>query len=51
MTAAIYELIGRLVVRTLWWRFRSELKIAGGVLAALVVVAGFLAAKRQPPEG
>jgi hypothetical protein len=47
----VYELIGRLVVRTLWWRFRSELKIAGGVFALLVVIAGFVAARRVPPEG
>ena len=47
----VYELVGRLVVKTLWWRFQRELEIAGGVLAALVVVAGFVVAKRQPPEG
>ncbi len=51
MTSAIYELIGRIVVSAMWWRFRSQIKIAGGVMAALVVVAGFLAAKREPPEG
>ena len=49
--SVIYELIGRLVVRTLWWRFQRELRIAGGVFAALVLVAGFLAARRTPPEG
>jgi hypothetical protein len=47
----MYELLGRLVVRTLWWRFQREIRIAGGVAAALVVVAGLLAAKRVPPEG
>ena len=47
----VYELIGRLVVRTLWWRFQREVRIAGGVFAALVLIAGFLAARRTPPEG
>ena len=47
----VYELIGRLVVRTLWWRFQREVRIAGGMVAAMIVVAGFLAARRTPPEG
>jgi hypothetical protein len=51
MASAIYELIGRIVVRLAWLRFGSQIKIAGGLFATLVVVVGYLAAKRQPPEG
>ncbi len=47
----VYELIGRLVVRTLWWRFQREVRIAGGMLAALVVVAGSWPPGAKPPEG
>ena len=47
----LYELIGRLVVKTLWWRFSREAKIAGAVAVAAVGVAGYLAATREPPEG
>lgn len=51
MVSAIYELIGRLVVRLAWLRFGRQIKIAGGVLTVLAVVCGYLIAKRQPPEG
>jgi hypothetical protein len=51
MMSSIYELIGRLVVRIAWLRFGRQIKIAGGVFAVLVVVAGYLLAKREPPEG
>ena len=51
MASAIYELIGRIVVRLAWLRFGRQIKIAGGVFAVLVVVAGYLIAKREPPEG
>ena len=51
MAAAIYELIGRIVVRLAWLRFGTQIKVAGGVFAALVLVGGYLIAKRQPPEG
>ena len=49
--SAIYELIGRLVVRLAWTRFGTQIKLAGGLFAVLVVAIGFLVAKRQPPEG
>jgi hypothetical protein len=49
--SAIYELIGRLVVRLAWLRFGRQIKIAGGVFAVLVLVVGYLIAKREPPEG
>jgi hypothetical protein len=51
MVSAIYELIGRLVVRLAWARFGGQIKVAGGVLAVIVVLAGYLIAKREPPEG
>ncbi len=51
MAAAIYELIGRIVVRLAWLRFGTQIKVAGGAFAALVLVGGYLIAKRQPPEG
>ena len=51
MVSSIYELIGRLVVRVAWLRFGRQIKIAGGVAAALVLVGGYLIANRQPPEG
>lgn len=47
----IYELIGRLVVRLAWLRFGRQIKLAGGVLAVLVLAGGYLLARRQPPEG
>jgi hypothetical protein len=51
LASAIYELIGRIVVRLAWLRFGTQIKVAGGLVAALVVLFGFLVAKRQPPEG
>jgi len=47
----IYELVGRVVVSALSWRYGKQIKIAGAVGVALVGIAGFLAATRQPPEG
>jgi hypothetical protein len=51
MNAAIYELIGRLVVRLIRARYRRQIRIALGVVAAAIVAGGFLAATREPPEG
>jgi hypothetical protein len=51
MTSAIYEYIGRFIVRLAWFRFGRQIKLAGGVLAALTLVIGYLVAKRVPPEG
>lgn len=49
--SAIYEQIGRLVVRVVWWRFGTQIKIAAGLGAAAVALAGYLIATREPPEG
>ena len=52
MTSAIYEYIGRFVVRLAWFRFGRQIKLGGGVLAAvLTLVVGYVVAKREPPEG
>ncbi len=51
MASTIYELIGRLVVRVAWLRFGTQIKVAGGVFAVLVLLLGYAVAKRQPPEG
>jgi hypothetical protein len=51
MTSAIYELIGRAVVRIVWLRYGRELKIAAGVGVAAAAIGGYLLAKREPPEG
>ncbi len=48
---AIYELIGRIVVRLAWWRFGRQIQIAGAVALAAVLAGGYLLSKREPPEG
>jgi hypothetical protein len=49
--SAIYELIGRMVVRFVWMRYRRQIRIVGGIAAAGVLAGGYLVAKREPPEG
>jgi hypothetical protein len=49
--SAVYELIGRLVVRFAWLRYGRQIKIAGGVALGALLLGGYLAAKREPPEG
>jgi len=49
--AAIYELIGRLVVRFIRVRYRRQIRIAVGIGVAGVLAAAYLAATREPPEG
>jgi hypothetical protein len=51
MMAAIYELIGRLVVRFVRVRYRRQIRIALGVAVGVVALGGYLAATREPPEG
>jgi hypothetical protein len=48
---SIYQLIGRLVVQMAWMRYGRQIKLAAGATLALGVVAGFVLARRQPPEG
>ncbi len=49
--SAIYELIGRLVVKVTWLQYGRQIKIGGGVLAAAALAIGVLLASREPPEG
>ena len=49
--SAIYELIGRLVVRFVWLRYSRQITIAAGVGLTALAIGGYLAAKREPPEG
>jgi hypothetical protein len=49
--SAIYELIGRLVVRFVWLRYGRQIRIAAGAGLAALVLGGYLAARREPPEG
>jgi hypothetical protein len=49
--SAIYELIGRLVVRFVWLRYGRQVRIAAGVGLGALLLGGYLAARRQPPEG
>jgi hypothetical protein len=48
---AIYELIGRLVVRFVRVRYRRQIRIGIGLCVAAILGAGYLAATREPPEG
>ena len=47
----IYGLIGRLMVRLWWARYRRQIRIAAAIAAALTVAAGYAAVRRVPPEG
>ncbi|MEK6326243.1 MAG: hypothetical protein AABM66_01800 [Actinomycetota bacterium] len=49
--AAIYELIGRFVVRFVRTRYRRQIRIALGIGIAGVAAGAYLAATREPPEG
>jgi hypothetical protein len=52
--SGFYEFIGRLVVWAIRTRYQRELRVAAGIGAAglaALVVGGYLAATREPPEG
>ena len=51
MAPAVYEYIGRFVVRLVWFRFGSQIKLAAGVFAGVTALIGFVIARRTPPEG
>jgi hypothetical protein len=51
MANEIYEFVGRLVVWAVRTRYRTQLRVAAGVGVAAVLLGGYLAATRQPPEG
>lgn len=47
----IYEAIGRFVVRYVWRRYRTQVKIGAGVALLSLLAAGYLAGSRDAPEG
>jgi hypothetical protein len=49
--SAIYELIGRIVVRLAWWRFGRQIQIAGAAALVGILAGGYLLSRREPPEG
>jgi predicted transcriptional regulator len=49
--SAVYELIGRLVVRFVRVRYRRQLRVAAAIGVAAAAVAGYVAMTREPPEG
>jgi hypothetical protein len=51
MVSAIYEFVGRFIVRLVWFRYSGQIKLAGAAFAAVSVLAGLLLARRTPPEG
>ena len=51
MLSWVYELIGRLVVWFVRTRYRTQLRIAAGATIGAVLLGGYLAATREPPEG
>jgi predicted transcriptional regulator len=51
MTASVYELIGRLVVRFVRTRYRKQLRIAAALGIGAAAVAGYVALSHEPPEG
>jgi hypothetical protein len=49
--AAIYELIGRVVVRFVRVRYRRQIRVALGIAVVAIAAGGYLATTREPPEG
>jgi hypothetical protein len=49
--SAIYELVGRFVVRLVWLRYGRQIRLAAGLGLAALLVGGYIAARREPPEG
>jgi hypothetical protein len=49
--SAIYEAIGRTVVRFVRVRYRRQIRIAAALAVASVLLGGFLAASRDVEEG
>jgi hypothetical protein len=47
----IYELIGRLYVRFVWWRFKRHIQVAGAIAVVAALAGGYLLSRREPPEG
>jgi hypothetical protein len=51
MISWLYEMIGRVVVLFVRTRYRTQLRLAAGATIGAVLLGGYLAATREPPEG
>jgi hypothetical protein len=51
MLSEVYESIGRLVIWFVRTRYRTQIRIAAGATIGAVLLGGYLAATREPPEG
>ena len=55
MSSSFYEVVGRLVLAavgfTIRTRYRTQLRVGAAAAVAAVLVGGYLAATREPPEG
>lgn len=51
MLSAFYELVGRIVVWFVRTRYRTQIRIAAGATLGAILLGGYLAATREPPEG
>jgi hypothetical protein len=49
--STFYELVGRLYVVYVWRRYGRQLRIAAGAGVVALAIGGYLAARREPPEG
>jgi hypothetical protein len=47
----VYDYIGRVVVKAIWWRFGRQVRIAGIAALFLAGAAGYLLSRKAPPEG
>ncbi len=51
MAASLYEVIGRFVIWIVRTRYRTQIRVAVGAAVGAVLLGGYLAATREPPEG
>ncbi len=55
MSSAFYEQVGRFLLAAITFairtRYRTQLRIAGAAAVGAVLIGGYLAATREPPEG
>jgi hypothetical protein len=49
--SVVYELVGRFIVRLVWWRFGRQVQIAGAVALVAAAAGAYLLSRREPPEG
>jgi hypothetical protein len=55
MNSSLYEVVGRFVLAavgyTIRTRYRTQLRIGAAAAIGAVLLGGYLAATREPPEG